>query len=266
MKKILSLCLVIIFVLGLVACGDDQAAQNIILINSDQTESDTSSLESESEESTSSAASSETCDHKWKAATCTKPKTCTLCKATSGAAAGHKWEEATCQKLKTCKVCKKGVGEKAEHDYTNGKCSVCSKKDPNFGELDNHSWQLLKSSRLIEFNFVNKFFGEYDVKEVSKMTSDEKAIFQQMSSADTIMKINGKDWFAYNGKSMQISYKVEKKTITISVSDPNFPDEMGKFLVMKKVADNKLKVTKCELKGYYWKIKVGDEIIARDLD
>jgi len=59
---------------------------------------------------------------------------------------------------------------------------------------------------------------------------------------------------------------VEKNTITISISDPNFPKETGKFLVMKKVAKNKIKVTKCELKGKYWKIEVGDELVACDLD
>lgn len=50
MKKILSLCLAIALVFGLVGCG---------------------------------------CDHQWQAATCTSPKTCTLCNKTEGNVADH---------------------------------------------------------------------------------------------------------------------------------------------------------------------------------
>ncbi len=80
-----------------------------------------------------------TITHKWTAATCTKAKTCSVCKATSGSALGHKWVAATCTKAKTCSVCKATSGKALGHTYKNvttkatltkngkvvTKCSVC---------------------------------------------------------------------------------------------------------------------------------------------
>ena len=68
-------------------------------------------------------------EHKYSAATCTKPKTCT-CGATEGKAKGHSWKSATCTKPKTCSVCKETTGSVAGHKYSNGKCKVCQEKDP----------------------------------------------------------------------------------------------------------------------------------------
>ncbi len=82
-------------------------------------------------------------DHKWEAATCTAPKTCTVCGETSGETVGHKWEEASCTTPKMCTVCGITVGESAGHTpvtdpaveatySSEGKtegshCSVCDK-------------------------------------------------------------------------------------------------------------------------------------------
>lgn len=51
------------------------------------------------------ATEGEALPHQWAAATCTEPKTCTVCDATEGEALGHDWEIATCLKPTTCKVC-----------------------------------------------------------------------------------------------------------------------------------------------------------------
>ena len=45
-----------------------------------------------------------TCTHNYAEATCTKPKTCTLCGATTGSATGHSWKNATCTEPATCSV------------------------------------------------------------------------------------------------------------------------------------------------------------------
>jgi len=41
--------------------------------------------------------------HRWKDATCTSPKTCTVCGVTEGEMLAHGWEDATCTSPKTCK-------------------------------------------------------------------------------------------------------------------------------------------------------------------
>ena len=74
-------------------------------------------------------------------ATCTAPKTCSVCKATEGEALGHTWVNATCTTPKTCSVCGATEGAALGHievidaaktptctetGLTEGKhCSVC---------------------------------------------------------------------------------------------------------------------------------------------
>lgn len=63
------------------------------------------------------------CEHKWKAATCDKAKTCTFCHATEGVPLGHDWQAATCEKPKTCVVCEKTSGTVLEHTWQDATCT-----------------------------------------------------------------------------------------------------------------------------------------------
>lgn len=56
-----------------------------------------------------------TCEHNWKDATCTVPKTCSLCGETEGNALGHTWKEATCTDPKTCSLCGETEGNALGH-------------------------------------------------------------------------------------------------------------------------------------------------------
>ena len=51
-------------------------------------------------------------------ATCTEPKTCTVCGATEGEALGHSMSDATCTEPKTCTVCGATEGEALGHWFT----------------------------------------------------------------------------------------------------------------------------------------------------
>mgnify|MGYP001638972543 CR=1 FL=1 len=42
-----------------------------------------------------------TCYHTWNAATCTRPRTCSICGKTEGESKGHTWSNATCTKPQT---------------------------------------------------------------------------------------------------------------------------------------------------------------------
>ena len=64
--------------------------------------------------------------HKWSAATCTAPKTCTVCKATEGTAKGHNFKAATCTEAKVCVVCNTKEGSPLGHTTQNGVCSRCN--------------------------------------------------------------------------------------------------------------------------------------------
>ena len=69
--------------------------------------------------------------HNWINATCSTPKTCSVCKATEGSTAGHTWKSATCTLPKTCSNCGATEGYAKNHKYSNGKCTACGAKDPN---------------------------------------------------------------------------------------------------------------------------------------
>ena len=64
------------------------------------------------------ASCNKACQHQWKDATCTTPKTCSLCQATEGEALGHSGGNATCSQKAVCSVCNTEYGDFAAHAYT----------------------------------------------------------------------------------------------------------------------------------------------------
>ena len=64
-------------------------------------------------------------------ATCTAPKTCTVCGATEGEALGHSFADATCTAPKTC-ACGATEGEALGHTYFYNLCLVCYAPNPHF--------------------------------------------------------------------------------------------------------------------------------------
>ena len=69
--------------------------------------------------------------HSWSDATCTTPKTCSVCQATEGEALGHSWSDATCTAPKTCGTCGATEGDALGHSYENGICGTCGGTDPD---------------------------------------------------------------------------------------------------------------------------------------
>lgn len=57
------------------------------------------------------------CQHEWKEATCSQPRTCAKCAETEGEPLEHEWREATCTQAKTCVLCGKQEGEPLPHTW-----------------------------------------------------------------------------------------------------------------------------------------------------
>lgn len=55
--------------------------------------------------------------HSWVDASCTAPKTCSVCGAIEGEKAGHSWQAATCSTPKLCTVCNATEGNALGHAY-----------------------------------------------------------------------------------------------------------------------------------------------------
>lgn len=62
--------------------------------------------------------------HSWQDATCTTPKTCSVCGLTEGTAPGHTWIDATCTKPKTCSICGATDGEPLGHTWQDATCTT----------------------------------------------------------------------------------------------------------------------------------------------
>ena len=82
-------------------------------------------------------------DHVWKEATCTEPKTCTVCGITEGDPHGHDWADATCTEPKTCRTCGITEGEPLGHDWVSTSCTeprTCSVCGETESEAPGHDW------------------------------------------------------------------------------------------------------------------------------
>jgi hypothetical protein len=76
------------------------------------------------------------CRHEWIEATCSEPRTCSLCGKTEGTAPGHFWIGATCTKPKSCSLCGETAGTAPGHSWVEATsvspkiCSVCQEMEP----------------------------------------------------------------------------------------------------------------------------------------
>lgn len=83
------------------------------------------------------------CEHEWKDANCSDPKTCELCDETDGAPLGHTWKAATCNAAKTCETCGKVEGQTLGHTWVDATCEnpkTCSTCKAEEGEALGHTW------------------------------------------------------------------------------------------------------------------------------
>lgn len=83
------------------------------------------------------------CEHEWKDATCTAPKTCSLCSEVEGEALGHTWADATCEAAKTCTACGVTEGEALGHTWADATCAApktCSACGATEGETLEHTF------------------------------------------------------------------------------------------------------------------------------
>lgn len=83
-------------------------------------------------------------EHDWQDATCTAPRTCSICNKTDGEALGHDWQDSTCISPETCSRCGATRGDKSDHKWEPATCnapqtcSVCGKTN---GDSLGHIWE-----------------------------------------------------------------------------------------------------------------------------
>ena len=95
MRKLTLILLSVLLIVALVSCGE-KACEH--------------SYDNACDVDCNSCGEERAVEHKFADATCTAPKPCSLCGATSGNAKGHTWVAADCDSVKACSVCKETGG------------------------------------------------------------------------------------------------------------------------------------------------------------
>ena len=83
------------------------------------------------------------CKHEWREATCTEPKTCTICGETEEEPLGHDWTKVTCISPRTCMRCGETQGEALGHDWQKATCTEprrCERCGETDGKALGHDW------------------------------------------------------------------------------------------------------------------------------
>ncbi len=121
-KRITATITTILLIAALTACGQKTETVSPVEEVSDVKENEDSPVEIEEEITEEASKPSEETDpceangHTWVDATCTEPKTCSVCGETEGEPLDHKWLENTpnLQQPKTCEICGATEGEPLE--------------------------------------------------------------------------------------------------------------------------------------------------------
>ena len=165
MKKLLISLLSVAVIFTLCACGNNDAAgepgetayftEDVTVVPETPANSEAETVQPTAGTSTTpptevqpapvpTEAPQPTCNHSWKAATCTAAKTCSKCGQVSGSSLGHSYQKATCTAPKTCKTCGHTYGSALGHSWNDATCQgpkTCSTCGTTEGNPLVHSWQ-----------------------------------------------------------------------------------------------------------------------------
>ena len=185
------------------------------------------------------------CVHDWTDATCTEPKTCSICGETEGEALGHSWSEGSCTEDRVCTVC----GEVAEaapgHDWTDATCTepkTCKSCDETEGEALGHTWVDADCETPKTCSVCGETEGEalgHDYADgICSVCGEEDPKYRAPLSG--LLRVAGNDRFATSfavADQMLWEMAEEKFDSVIVAYSHNFPDALtGSYLAAVKKA------------------------------
>lgn len=188
--------------------------------------------------------------HTYSNATCTEAAKCS-CGATSGKAVGHKWVAATCKAPKTCSVCKITQGSKGAHSYKDGQCTVCGAKNALNPKTDlKYDVEISGNFRAVSdelaasgISFHNDSTdGLYCVLLSHNLTSDLSYFEGEDPSSLRKVAYNGKTYYHYGAGQSPFRIELTENEIIVKNS---FWDDNTSLVTLKliMVDANNLKVT-----------------------
>lgn len=137
--------------------------------------------------------------HKFADATCTEPKTCTVCGKKEGNALGHDFVNADCTKPTTCTRCGQTGTDALGHTYTEATCTEpkkCTRCGATEGEALGHDYEEAtceKPATCKRCKETKGEKGEHKFEEVSStMTGDKKTVTYKCSVCGETKTEDGK--------------------------------------------------------------------------
>lgn len=126
--------------------------------------------------------------HKYKDATCTEPKTCTVCGKKDGNALGHDFQTADCTKPTTCSRCGQTGTDALGHNFADATCTepkTCTRCEATEGEALGHDYEEATCEKPATCKRCGETKGEkaeHKYEEVSStMTGENKSITYKCS-------------------------------------------------------------------------------------
>ena len=162
-------------------------------------------------------------------------------------ALGHTWVDATCTAPKTCSVCDATEGDVAAHNYQGGKCAGCGAADPSYKALASGSWVCNKaaaspmpmggsgiSQYKLSFGGEKmwswRFFGELE-------ELDEEFMNDWIANGQ-LLQLNGKDYL-WRGMADMGEFTFTESGSTVNVNAEGW----GFTITLQRISGNQLKVT-----------------------
>jgi len=145
------------------------------------------------------------CAHSYTDATCTRPKTCTKCGATTGSTLDHSWKDTSCTTPKACSVCGTTLnGSAPGHQWKNATCTqpeTCSACAATQGSALGHHVELTKCSRCDHTNY------SAIAKSYSNITAYDSKTGEDLIVTNVSISSSGVLSFIFNGQSYSITIR-----------------------------------------------------------
>ncbi len=229
MKKLLAFWLALVIVLVCSACtpsnsdelSNNESSVTLTESNTDKTEDAEDEDKTDSDDLTDDSVLEE-CAHNYMEATCTAPKTCTLCGVIQGVAVGHTYSVATCTTPATCTKCNATQGAVKEHIFSYTSCSApgtCTQCGATQSAAPGHDYVLGECIRVVSGKTCGHYNPSYCPKiyftgDMSSMTSKKDVrniTFEYKSKDQTIsgaakIKVQGTSSLGYAKKNYTVNF------------------------------------------------------------
>ena len=161
-------------------------------------------------------------------------------------ALGHTWVEATCSAPKTCTVCGVTEGNAAGHNYVQGKCGRCGADQPGYKALTSCGWTtagLTPSGE--ELDVITLWLNGEEASIVAGYYGplallDQDLQDMHMEYPEDLVDFNGAKYYSLGfGDGRPASYTEQGDTVVISVLE----DEVIGTITMVRTAADQYTVT-----------------------